>query len=57
MTIHAGLECGILSDKAPQLACISVGPDIYDIHTPRETLSLPSVQRTWDFLCALLKEL
>ena len=57
VTIHAGLECGILSDKAPQLACISVGPDIYDIHTPRETLSLPSVQRTWDFLCALLKEL
>ena len=57
VTIHAGLECGILSDKAPQLACISVGPDIYDIHTPRERLSIPSVQRTWDFLCALLKEL
>lgn len=56
-TIHAGLECGILSGKAPQLACISIGPDIYDIHTPRETLSIPSVQRTWNFLCALLAEL
>ena len=56
-TIHAGLECGILSDKAPQLACISIGPDIDDIHTPRERLSIPSVQRTWDFLCALLAEL
>lgn len=57
VTIHAGLECGILSDKAPQLACISVGPDIFDIHTPREKLSIPSVQRTWDFLCALLAEM
>ena len=57
VTIHAGLECGILSDKAPQLACISIGPDISDIHTPRERLSIPSVQRTWDFLRALLAAL
>lgn len=56
-TIHAGLECGILSDKAPQLACISIGPDIFDIHTPRERLSIPSVQRTWAFLCRLLRAL
>ena len=56
-TIHAGLECGILSDKAPQLACISIGPDILDIHTPRERLSIPSVQRTWEFLLVLLAEL
>ena len=57
VTIHAGLECGILSDKAPQLACISIGPDILDIHTPRERLSIPSVQRTWEFLRALLAAL
>ena len=57
VTIHAGLECGILSDKAPKLACISIGPDILDIHTPRERLSLASVQRTWAFLLALLAEL
>jgi len=56
-TIHAGLECGILSAKAPQVQCISVGPDIPDIHTPRERLSIPSAARTWDFLCALLKAL
>ena len=56
-TIHAGLECGILSDKAPQLACISIGPDIYEIHTPRERLPIPSVQRTWEFLLALLAAL
>ena len=57
VTIHAGLECGILSDKAPLLACISIGPDISDIHTPRERLSIPSVQRTWEFLRALLAAL
>lgn len=56
-TIHAGLECGILSDKAPQLQCLSIGPDIFDIHTPRERLSLASVERTWQFLLALLKAL
>jgi dipeptidase D len=56
-TIHAGLECGILSGKAPALECISIGPDLFDIHTPRERLSLLSAQRTWEFLLALLKAL
>ena len=56
-TIHAGLECGILAAKAPQLSCISIGPDILDIHTPRERLSLASTARTWDFLIALLQSL
>lgn len=56
-TIHAGLECGILSAKAPQLQCISIGPDLLDIHTPRERLSIPSAARTWEFLLALLKAL
>ena len=56
-TIHAGLECGILSAKAPQLQCISIGPDLPDIHTPRERLSVSSAARTWEFLLALLKSL
>jgi len=56
-TIHAGLECGILAAKAPQLQCISIGPDLFDIHTPRERLSLASAARTWEFLCALLAAL
>ncbi|MBQ8921316.1 MAG: beta-Ala-His dipeptidase [Oscillospiraceae bacterium] len=56
-TIHAGLECGILSAKAPLMQCISIGPDLPDIHTPRERLSIPSARRTWEFLCALLKAL
>ncbi|MBR5362595.1 MAG: beta-Ala-His dipeptidase [Oscillospiraceae bacterium] len=56
-TIHAGLECGILSAKAPNLQCISIGPDLLDIHTPRERLSIASAARTWEFLLALLKAL
>ncbi len=56
-TIHAGLECGILAAKAPQLECISIGPDLFDIHTPRERLSLSSAKLTWDWLLAILKAL
>ncbi|MDO4286955.1 MAG: aminoacyl-histidine dipeptidase [Eubacteriales bacterium] len=54
--IHAGLECGLLSGKLEQLDCISFGPDILDIHTTRERLSIPSVQRTWNFLLGVLAQ-
>ena len=56
-TIHAGLECGVLAAKSEHLTCISFGPDILDIHTPRERLSLPSVARTWTLLCEILAHL
>lgn len=52
--IHAGLECGILSDKLPGLDCISMGPDLLDIHTPQERMSIASVARTWEYLKAIL---
>lgn len=55
--IHAGLECGILAAKNERLSCVSFGPDILDIHTPRERLSLASAERTWAFLLALLQRL
>lgn len=55
--IHAGLECGLFSDKLPGLDCVSFGPDILEIHTPRERLPIESVQRTWAYLLAVLKEL
>ncbi len=57
VAIHAGLECGLLSDKLPGLDCISIGPDMLDIHTSRERLSIASTQRTWKFLLEVLKEL
>ena len=55
LIIHAGLECGILTSKYPQLRCLSLGPDNFDIHTPRERLSLPSFTRVWEFLLEVLK--
>lgn len=55
--IHAGLECGILSAKMPGMDIISVGPDMCDIHTPRERLSLVSSERTYRLLCEVVGSL
>ena len=55
--IHAGLECGLLSEKIEGLDCISLGPQAYDIHTPRERLSIASTQRFWKYLQEVLKNL
>ncbi|MBE6924392.1 MAG: aminoacyl-histidine dipeptidase [Ruminococcaceae bacterium] len=57
VAIHAGLECGILSDKLPGLDCVSIGPNMRDIHTSRERLEIASVERTWRFLKAVLAAL
>ena len=57
VAIHAGLECGLLSEKLPGLDCVSIGPDMQDIHTSREKLSIQSVERTWNFLLEVLKKL
>lgn len=54
--IHAGLECGILSSKIPGLDCISIGPDMADVHTPDESISISSVARVWEFIKAVLAE-
>ena len=55
--IHAGLECGILSEKFPGLDCVSIGPDNFDIHTPDEHLSISSTARVWEYLKAVLKSI
>ncbi len=57
VAIHAGLECGLLSEKLPGLDCVSIGPDMQDIHTSREKLSIASTKRTWAFLLEVLKSL
>lgn len=54
--IHAGLECGLLADKIKDLDCVSFGPNMANIHTTEETLSISSVKRVWDYLIALLEE-
>ena len=53
--IHAGLECGILGSKIKDPDCVSMGPDMRDIHTTEETLSISSVARVWEYLVKLLE--
>ena len=55
--IHAGLECGLLSEKLPGLDCVSIGPQMHDIHTTRERLEIASTERVWKFLLEVLKAL
>ena len=57
VAIHAGLECGLLSEKLPGLDCASLGPQMHDIHTSRERLDIASTERTWKFLLEVLKQL
>lgn len=56
-SIHAGLECGILSEKLSCNDIVSIGPDMEDIHTPKERLNIKSAERVWNFLLEVLKEL
>lgn len=52
--IHAGLECGILCGKISGLDCVSIGPALADVHTPRERFSIASVRRTWEYVTQAL---
>jgi dipeptidase D len=53
---HGGLECGILSDKLEGLDCVSVGPELSDIHSPAERLGVASVGELYRLLLAILKK-
>ena len=53
--IHAGLECGLLGSKISDLDCVSLGPDMKDIHTTEETLSISSTKRVWEYLVKVLE--
>lgn len=53
--IHAGLECGIFAKKIPDMDMISFGPNLMDIHSPEERLSISSCERTWNFLLEVIK--
>ena len=55
--IHAGLECGFFAGKMPGLDCISIGPDLNDVHTPKETMSISSVARTWELVKEVLSRM
>ncbi|MBO4853527.1 MAG: aminoacyl-histidine dipeptidase [Oscillospiraceae bacterium] len=55
--IHAGVECGLFCGKIPELDCVSIGPDLTDIHTCREKMHIASVQRTWALLTETLRRM
>ncbi len=55
--IHAGLECGIIGEKYPGMDMISIGPDMFDVHSPDERLSIPSTARFYTYLKALVNAL
>jgi dipeptidase D len=55
--IHAGVECGIFAGKLPELDCVSIGPDLTEIHTCRERMHIASVQRLWALLLETLKRM
>ncbi len=55
--IHAGLECGLFSGRIEGLEAISYEPYMWDVHTPRERLSISSTQKVWELLVDLLSEL
>lgn len=53
--IHAGLECGLLKEKLGDIDMISFGPNMFDVHTPEEKLSISSTERMWEYLKNVLK--
>ncbi len=55
--IHAGVECGLLADKLPGLDGVSIGPELTQIHTPRERMHIASVRRTWRLVTETLRRL
>ncbi|MBE6588432.1 MAG: aminoacyl-histidine dipeptidase [Ruminococcaceae bacterium] len=57
VAIHAGLECGLFIEKLPGLDCISFGPDLRDVHSTRERLSVSSTARMYDLVCEILRSM
>ena len=57
LAIHAGLECGLFLEKYPYLDMVSIGPQMYGVHSPQERLSIPSTERCYRWLCQTLRSL
>ena len=55
--IHAGLECGLFSERYPNMDMVSFGPTLRDVHTPAERLHIPSVQVVWDHILEIMKNI
>ena len=57
LAIHAGLECGLFLEKYPYLDMVSIGPQMYGVHSPQERLSIPSTDKCYQWLCQILRSL
>ena len=57
LAIHAGLECGLFLEKYPYLDMVSIGPQMYGVHSPQERLSISSTERCYRWLCRVLETL
>ena len=57
VAIHAGLECGLFYKKIEGLDCVSLGPNMKDIHTSEEVLDIASTERVWKYLVKVLESL
>ena len=57
LAIHAGLECGLFLEKYPYLDMVSIGPQMYGVHSPQERLSIPSTEKCYRWLCQILRSL
>ena len=57
VAIHAGLECGLFYKKIEGLDCVSLGPNMKDIHTSEEVLDIASTERVWNYLVKVLEQL
>ena len=55
--VHAGLECGYIAEKYPGMEIVSIGPTLENVHTPRERLYVPSLEKVAQFMQALLPNL
>ena len=56
-SIHAGLECGIILEKYPDMDMVSFGPTIKEVHSPDEKIEIATVQKFWDYLLEVLKNI
>lgn len=52
--MHAGIECGIWAEKVGKVDAVSIGPDMTGVHSVNEELSIPSTERTWQYLKLIL---
>jgi dipeptidase D len=57
LAIHAGLECGLFLEKYPYLDMVSIGPQMFGVHSPQERLSIASTGKCWQWLNRVLEML